>query len=104
MAQPGDVFQCPKCGRAWEHDCDEAEGCAWYEVDYDVTVCAACHTSSCWLAEFMCQSANGADIAKKAASELRARGREHFDYFSLAKLEESCGTRPKLRDATPEAK
>ena len=30
QARPGQRWKCPKCGKLWVHDCDEAEGCAWY--------------------------------------------------------------------------
>jgi transposase-like protein len=26
----GQSWTCPKCGRRWVHECDEAEGCAWW--------------------------------------------------------------------------
>ena len=31
-AQDGEAWTCPRCGRAWIHVCDEAEGC-WWEPD-----------------------------------------------------------------------
>lgn len=100
-AQPGDIFQCPRCGRAWEHDCDEAEGCMWHEVDYDVTVCAECLHASCWHGEFMCEKARTANTTKRPASELRRRKVEHHDCFSLAAIDKVGESRPKLRPATP---
>jgi len=30
--QPGDRWTC-SCGQQYEHDCDEAEGCAWLRVE-----------------------------------------------------------------------
>jgi len=29
-ARHGDLWTCPTCDSRWVHDCDEAEGCAWY--------------------------------------------------------------------------
>lgn len=26
----GDQVTCPSCGTVYEHECDEAEGCAWW--------------------------------------------------------------------------
>lgn len=26
----GERWDCPQCGKTWEHICDEADGCAWY--------------------------------------------------------------------------
>lgn len=30
QAPDGTKWNCPRCGKLWEHVCDEAEGCAWY--------------------------------------------------------------------------
>lgn len=28
--QHGEKVACPECALVWVHDCDEAEGCAWF--------------------------------------------------------------------------
>jgi hypothetical protein len=35
QAANGERWKCPKCGREWEHECDEAEGCTWFPVNQD---------------------------------------------------------------------
>lgn len=96
-AQPGDIYQCVRCGRAWEHDCDEAEGCAWFEIDYVVTVCAGCLRASCWHGEGYCENALTAGIVPQSASKLRKRNAEHFDNFTLAKVQQVSGSKPRIR-------
>lgn len=60
--------------------------------DYLVTVCSACRCASCWHGEFMCQQAKNAGTVDVLASVLRAENREHPDNFSIAKLQEVCGS------------
>jgi hypothetical protein len=64
-------------------------------TDYDVTVCAACLTASCWHGEFMCDKARSADVTTLKASELRRLGREHPDNFSPEKLFAVTGREPE---------
>jgi hypothetical protein len=69
------------------------------ERDYDVIVCAECLCASCWHGEFMCSRARAADITTRKASELRALGREHEDYFSPEQIIRVCGYDPREEDA-----
>lgn len=64
--------------------------------DYMVTVCAECHTASCWHGEFMCNDARNAGTVEMKASELLALKLEHPDRFSPAKLEAVTGEAPVM--------
>lgn len=48
-----------------------------------VTVCAECLCASCWLAIFMCENSDIADIKTMTVAELRGLGREHPSYWEL---------------------
>ena len=61
-------------------------------ADYYVTVCSVCHCASCWHGEFMCEASRGAGTIDVRASELRGEDREHPDNYSIAKLQEVCGS------------
>jgi hypothetical protein len=63
--------------------------------DYEVTVCAACLTATCWHGVFMCQKAKQASTMDVRASELRALGREHPDNFSRERILRVTGSMPR---------
>ncbi len=63
--------------------------------NYMVTVCAACHTASCWHGEFMCDASKDADIESLPASKLDAMRLEHPDNYSREKIRSVSGSWPR---------
>jgi hypothetical protein len=61
------------------------------DMQREVTVCAACLTAACWHGEFMCETAQTADITTKTVAELLALDREHPSNFSFDKVSKVCG-------------
>ena len=66
------------------------------DMDYVVTVCAACLCASCWHGEFYCEKARSATTVEMRASELRKLKREHSSHFSIDKIVKVTGSRPRL--------
>ncbi len=65
------------------------------EYDWEVVVCASCLMSSCWLYIHLCDDHQHADLTTRKASELRALGREHEDYFAPEFILKHTGSLPK---------
>ena len=47
-----------------------------------VTVCAACHTASCWHGVFLCNEARRAGTVELSIDELNALALEHPSHYS----------------------